>query len=868
MRNLKRALSLALASVMLLGMMVVGTSASYPDVTSKNNEEAIEVLKAVGVMTGDEKGNFNPDKTVTRNEMAVIMTKLLDLKTKDYAGSCPLTDVPAWAEPYVAACYANGIVSGTSATTYSGDATVTAAQAALMMQKALGYFQYSSDFGDDWMVSTVKQASKIDLFKGIDVSATAPLTRNDVAQLALNTLKATMVEADDNGIGVNPDGQLVSKYKYVELYKAASKYTKIKAGTPVDSKYTVELGEELYDGKLELDATTGSMDDFGRPGNKWTYPTTSDEIGTYASSADVKVVLTDDYSSKTAIDDVLEAELDKKAGTYDVATSVSYYLNGDDKTNFDGVKASLKEGTVVEVFYNDNNKIKAVAAYNYSVDKITDVDTDVSTADKKDDVTAYVEFDNLGSVRDTKITGYNAKTFVKDAWIAYVENANHELIEAYPATVVEGSISTIKAGDYLTIDGTKYSIAAQAATGLNALSVKKDDTYKVFVDKNGFAIGSDEVTSSTKLTDVYHVDQVWVEHDSKFNGTDNYYAQIVALDGTVQEIALENLAKGGNKTTDTYDTATYEGQLVTISDKKWTDSKAPAGEHKANDKKYDLETYTSNSDYDVDTSLTFGQFKKDTTRMTIGGTTYRFNDKTQYVMIAKTGADLTITVKTGGVALATGKTGTIITEKDKSVALYVLVISNSKISETSTFDGDNLIYIKSESQVKGDGYRVQDVYTADGKKTQMNVDESEYPTDGTKLDGKFYAYDTNDDGYIVLSADDAKALTIADANGVWDDEEGVVYGVKYISLFNDLLTVKDSSSKTYADINVSNVKFVDLHETDTDKNVKTYDRTVNTLKALDNIMTKDGNQYTVTELNMSVSKDGAIVIFLTKLEKA
>ena len=43
MRNLKRALSLALASVMLLGMMVVGTSASYADVTSKQNQEAIEV---------------------------------------------------------------------------------------------------------------------------------------------------------------------------------------------------------------------------------------------------------------------------------------------------------------------------------------------------------------------------------------------------------------------------------------------------------------------------------------------------------------------------------------------------------------------------------------------------------------------------------------------------------------------------------------------------------------------------------------------------------------------------------------------------------------------------------------------------------
>lgn len=91
-------LSLALASVMLLGMMVVGASASYPDVTSENNEEAIEVMQLLGVMEGDDKGNFNPGKAVTRNEMAVIMCKLLDLNTKDYAGSCPFTDVPAWAE--------------------------------------------------------------------------------------------------------------------------------------------------------------------------------------------------------------------------------------------------------------------------------------------------------------------------------------------------------------------------------------------------------------------------------------------------------------------------------------------------------------------------------------------------------------------------------------------------------------------------------------------------------------------------------------------------------------------------------------------------------------------------------------------------
>ena len=76
MRNLKRALSLALASVMLLGMMVVGAgAASYPDVDETHNVEAIDVLNAVEVMIG-RQGNFEPTEAVNRHEMAVIMAKI------------------------------------------------------------------------------------------------------------------------------------------------------------------------------------------------------------------------------------------------------------------------------------------------------------------------------------------------------------------------------------------------------------------------------------------------------------------------------------------------------------------------------------------------------------------------------------------------------------------------------------------------------------------------------------------------------------------------------------------------------------------------------------------------------------------------
>ena len=152
MRNLKRALSLALSATMLSGMMVMGAGAmSYADVSSEHHQEAIAVMQAVGVMVGDENGNFNPDKKVTRAEMAVVMANLLGLKVEDFKNaSIPFTDVPQWAHAYVAACYAAGVTSGTSATTYGSNDPVTAVQASLMMMKALGYFQYSSDFGSDW----------------------------------------------------------------------------------------------------------------------------------------------------------------------------------------------------------------------------------------------------------------------------------------------------------------------------------------------------------------------------------------------------------------------------------------------------------------------------------------------------------------------------------------------------------------------------------------------------------------------------------------------------------------------------------------------------------------------------------------------
>ena len=72
MRNLKRALSLALASVMLLGMMVVGSSASFVDESKIVNKEAVAITSGLGLFAGTTDGKFDPQGTVTRAQMAQI----------------------------------------------------------------------------------------------------------------------------------------------------------------------------------------------------------------------------------------------------------------------------------------------------------------------------------------------------------------------------------------------------------------------------------------------------------------------------------------------------------------------------------------------------------------------------------------------------------------------------------------------------------------------------------------------------------------------------------------------------------------------------------------------------------------------------
>ena len=204
MRNLKRALSLALASIMLLGMMVTGAGAasnSFTDFDQIVNQEAAEVTSGLGIFDGYTDGSFGPEKVVTRAEMAVIICKLLngsDVDPGNFTGISKFTDVPAWAEGYVNYCAAAGIVVGVGEGKFNPSATVTTVEAATMLLKALGYFTEEDKLQADWKTVVTGRATGMHLYGALTLAVDEGLTRDNVAELVFNTLFAQRVAYDDN----------------------------------------------------------------------------------------------------------------------------------------------------------------------------------------------------------------------------------------------------------------------------------------------------------------------------------------------------------------------------------------------------------------------------------------------------------------------------------------------------------------------------------------------------------------------------------------------------------------------------------------------------------------------------------------------
>jgi hypothetical protein len=561
---------------MLMGMMVVGSSAaSFPDVSAEDNTEAIAVLEAVKVMIGNENGEFEPEKNVTRNEMAVIMSKLMlgTYAADSYVGSHPFTDVPTWADKYVAACYSAGIIAGRSETTYDGNSTVTAVEAAAMMLRALGYEDLSKGAAQ-WDQPVAAKANEINLFAGLGGAGNAAMNRNSVAKLSLNTLQATMVTTVRNGQDITlPDGTVIAGTRSYNL--RTEKFGWVDAiddeGVTNNGDHYgyLQLGEYLYKGDLEKAA--GDPDSQGRPVDyKWVYDT--EDVCDVLK--DAKHTLKNNYTGKdlyntlgkTVVDSfgsgtgkrglnvyVDGAALDEN-GTYKLSDFKSALDNKSTTKYGDTSALAIGNGTRTEIFVSDEAvDVCIINTFGGEVDKVYTAD------DVKDDEKPYVL---VGGLK------FETTEFQEEDVVAYTKGKDGSktvIASMEMATPVEGEVTKATAGKNFTVDGETYEFNRTLANGdkIGTDNVKHD--VLVYVDANGYMIFKGDATASTDYAYVVSCGKGEVDRydDSKFT----FHAKLLFTDGTLKEVTLKDVPKkDGTAASDDDAKHAYANKIVTYTE--------------------------------------------------------------------------------------------------------------------------------------------------------------------------------------------------------------------------------------------------------------------------------------------------------------
>ena len=184
----------SMLSLVLVGALTICpafAAPSFPDVDENANyAQAVQYVKEMGVMQGDDKGNFNPNNTVTRAEMATILCNITGETENLSKDGSVFTDVPEnhWANPYVVKAAELGLVSGYGDGRYGPSDKLTYEQAITMVVRAAGWVGDDIDIEQlggypDGYISLAQQRG---LLEDISFSKGLEMSRSEVAIILYN----------------------------------------------------------------------------------------------------------------------------------------------------------------------------------------------------------------------------------------------------------------------------------------------------------------------------------------------------------------------------------------------------------------------------------------------------------------------------------------------------------------------------------------------------------------------------------------------------------------------------------------------------------------------------------------------------------
>ena len=408
---MKKFLSLVLALIMTMSLVTISAGATeYKDLTDKDEiqyEEAVAVLNRIGVITGYDDGSFRPETELTRGAAAKIIVSLLigpEAASNLPNTYAPYPDVPAnhTFAGVISYCKTAGIISGYGDGTFKPANSLTGYAFAKMLLGAVGYDSKIQGYTDTgWTMNVARDGNSAGLFNRIEFDGAAAVNREQACQLALNTLKATMVEytgglnvtAGDAHVTSNPTlTYKISNQEYARHIseRRAGGLNSWQGNADVNNHYTVEFGEEHFK-DLRMKSERANPDQFGRPSNEWSYKKVT--IGTFPIEPDFKYTTQVIHNDDVKVTDAAKVRALELNG---------YELKMDDTKESDPVDTTLWlngekwTGRDLEV-KNDNTDAKKYSHHLETVGDIADF-TDNGTV-----VEVYVDEEDADFIRDVVV---------------------------------------------------------------------------------------------------------------------------------------------------------------------------------------------------------------------------------------------------------------------------------------------------------------------------------------------------------------------------------------------------------------------------------------------------------------------------------
>ena len=228
---MKKIICALIASVCLLSATVFAADKTFKDVEGTKYEDAVDMLVSFGIVNGFDDNTFKPNESVTRAQMAKMLTIALGVTEDEVTAAkkkfLDFSDVLSshWAYGYIKIAYDKGLINGFPEGTFEPDSTVTYAQATTMFLRALEYddaLDKTLQWPNNYMVYADE---KLDLFENVSqFKSGSAAPRGDIAILLWNTLRtgiSEIVGQNDKGLIYGEGTPMITKYlNYIYIQDA------------------------------------------------------------------------------------------------------------------------------------------------------------------------------------------------------------------------------------------------------------------------------------------------------------------------------------------------------------------------------------------------------------------------------------------------------------------------------------------------------------------------------------------------------------------------------------------------------------------------------------------------------------------------